>query len=400
MMTYRVSHLMIVLVPAFLVLIFHPSKIQADELLTPELIQATEQQARKTTEIAHQYMKVYNEVHRDLDAHGLHLKSGVILSEQYRKRLNNAKAILDQSGRILENEIVKHTGNRGTKAKTALELVNYWGRELYGFGNLKELENIIDQRKNIIWLFLVIAGLIMGLFARRLRSSVNHNTPFQVPENLQRVQLPGLNYKVGWLSGLIADKEMWTEIKQEFHTTTDNFGNRITSTSTTSEIKGLLYVITQDGQEQIFDLAGADHRFHPGNLITIINFAKGKGVQFLQVFNHDSKEQLDYGLWTANGTPWLINLIVLATIAHYGFEWAYSPGLSVAAPYEHQFWVDTGYTAFAAVLVTLIIHLLITIFRNFRFRRVFQKKAEKYIDENINELRKSFSKYLKAPGSN
>ncbi len=117
-------------VVAFMLTVSAPAG--ADEPLTPGLIDATEQEARHAAELAHEYQRIYNEVQRDLDRHNLKLNSGVILSEQYRRRLSAAKAKLDKAGLELRRKVIEITGTRDKASERMYALTYHWGRELYG----------------------------------------------------------------------------------------------------------------------------------------------------------------------------------------------------------------------------------------------------------------------------
>ncbi len=185
---------------------------------------------------------------------------------------------------------------------------------------------------------------------------------------------------------------MWTEIKQTLHTTHDGFGDRRTYVTTESVTKGRLYLVTHDGQEKIYDLHGAEHRFRPGNLITCINEARLiRGIQFVSVYNHNSREANHYGLWDSNGTPWLVNLIVIGAAAWYGFGWAEAIGAFVAAPSANQFWLDVGWATLVALALTLATHVPITLRRNLRYKRRFVRKAEKLAESQADTLRDAFA---------
>ena len=363
----------------------------AAERLTQDLIDATEKEARRTAELAHEYQLVYNAVHRDLDAHNLELNSGVILSDQLRGRLREAETALNRAGLELRRKIIQVTGTRDQATERMRELTYHWGREFYGFGNEAELNAIVGAREGRVWILLAVVAFVIAWFGRFKRSGAPHITPFQVPDELRRVKLPGLRYTVGWVTGLVADKEMWTETRQTYHTTTDQWAGRQTYVTTDSVTKGRLYLITQDGREHIYDLSGSDHRVRPGNLVTSIDEPRLlKGTRTITDFNHATREANHYNLWTANGTPWLVNLAVTGLLAWYGFAWAGSAAASVAAPHEHQPWLDAGWAALVGLGLALAFHVPITFWRNLRYKRGFVRKAWKLMDDQSDALRQAF----------
>lgn len=377
---------------AALLLVLTPATV-ADELITQELIDATEQEARRAAELAHEYQRVYNEVQRDLEAHNLELNSGVILSDQLRGKLNAAKRNLDKAGLELRHKVVAGTGTRDQASERMFELAYHWGREQYGFANKQELDTLIEARISRVWILLATLAFLIAYFGRFKRSGgVRHITPLQVPEELRSVNLPGLKYAVGWVSGVVADKEMWTETTQTHHITNDTFIGQRTYVTTNSVTKGRLYLITHDGREHIYDLHGADHRVRPGNLITSIDESGLlRGTRTVTDFNHATREVNHYNLWRANGSPWLINLLITGLVAYYAFGWAESVGASVAAPHEHQFWLDTGWAALVGVGLALAFHIPITFYRNLRYKRGFISKAERLIESQADTLRQAFT---------
>lgn len=368
------------------------ARAAGDELLTPELIEATEAEARKAAELAHRHLRVHNEVHRDLDAHGLELNSAVILSEQLRERLEASEAQVNRAGIELRNKVISVTGTRENATDLMFALTYHWGRELYGFGNKEELDALMAERRLKVWAAVGLCGLVVASVGRWRRSGVDHITPVEVPSALRRVRLPGFRYAVGYVTGVVADKDMWTRTQQTQTTSTDSFGNRVTDVSTTTLVEGRVYLLTHDGQEKVYDLFGENHPYRPGNVVTIVNYAKGRGIQFLGLFNHDTNQWQRYGLWRANGTPKLLTFLATGVLAYYGSKWARSVGASVAASAEHSFWLNVGFAALVAAGVTIALHVLITFVRNVQFKWGFERRARRLLSGEHEHVREALMK--------
>lgn len=135
-------------------------------------------------------------------------------------------------------------------------------------------------------------------------SLVDGQLPLQqtalLPDSLRTVELPGVEYALGVLSGRVIDKE--TTLNTTVQTTVRtgqvySMGNEIHTipgqvmTSTTTTQTDLVWIETPEGQETSWTFTGGTFKARPGHVLSVIGrAARGGGMAFLMAYNHTTAQ--------------------------------------------------------------------------------------------------------------
>ena len=121
--------------------------------------------------------------------------------------------------------------------------------------------------------------------------------PFNLPDALRLVNVPGMSYEIEVQSGLVLHKETNVRTVTTTHTTpteTQVIGNQVyttpgqTTTNTTSTRTDTLWVRRPDGREEAWTFTSVDTQARPGHVLSVLRVRQpnGDGPQFI-AYNHD-----------------------------------------------------------------------------------------------------------------
>jgi hypothetical protein len=144
-----------------------------------------------------------------------------------------------------------------------------------------------------------------------------------LPESLRVVKVPGLQYAVESMSGLVLEKE--TTVRTSVVTTTTpgevyTIGNDVytapgqTRTSATSTKEHTIWLRTPDGRETSWTFTGDTFKMRPGHIISVLARRLPRGIpEFILAYNHATdqlEEMSSAALRTRNRWAWLAATLV------------------------------------------------------------------------------------------
>jgi hypothetical protein len=315
-----------------------------------------------------------------------------MLGGKYRYDLNAIGSRANGAFAQLLSQVQSVTGTREDAREKAELIAVHWRREMYGFGTAEELDQQLATRRTIAWIVVACVCLGLGSIARRIGKPEANQTPLEVPADLTMVKLPGMQYRVNLVTGLVMDKEMWDEIKTTttyFHGT---YGQHTGETRTESVRKGKAHLLTHDGKEDILNLVGYGHNYRPGNIVTFLFYGRGKKRNSVVVYNHATqKTEEQNGLDHAHGSLWMLNLIVTGVIAYLVFDWASAPMQRLG--FGDGTWILIQSVGVALIL-TAAVHFLTRWRRNRRFRKNFEPRLQRFLQDGDADIQKAFQRLI------
>jgi hypothetical protein len=303
----------------------------------------------------------------------------------------------------------------------AKKLLGYYGTPLVlaAQADIKARQDRADWKKieiksNFIFLAVLLVPLVFLLIGQRSVSAAPspNRGEFELPEPLHIVQVLRKKYRVNFDSGVIYDKEVWTESTTTTSTTpgTTTYSGGVaihstpatTTTRTSTTVYHRYWIRTPDGREVWQKFSDKVFLATKGQIISVLSFKN----DILVAYNHTTRDfvPLRSGYNTANRVPGRWLWLACCAVGSAGFLLLRPPGgdpLYVnpqGQPWNHLVSAGIIGVVVGSLIYVVLLKNIFQIIRNSQFKRQYAPRLAEFVKELSPKLNRHYADQPLADG--